>query len=513
MSLEHNPRIVFCTTCKGRTEHLQRTLPESLAANAGYANCKFVVLDYGDSGELHEYFRYNHQEEPRLVVYRHDAPGAFHVSHAKNMAARCGMLEGADILVTLDADNTTGMRFAQFVADKFSEPKTWPGIFLCPDFPHIQSLPYGPERPLRGFAGRLAIRAQDFIKLGGYDETFDTWRGEDIDMISRLRRIGYHMRTIPNGFLKVIPHNADVRFKEYPHARELYENKRQVPIINARTETVVNHGKFGIGAVHRNYLNETIDLKPLPTRIFGIGMQKTATTSLHKAFQLLGYDAFHWGTGEAPLIWQEMNANGRSSTLEQWYALTDMPIPLLYQQLDKAYPGSKFVLTVRNETDWLKSVERLWDPKFNPTRWVWDAYPFTNTIHTVMYGQKDFDAQIFLERYRRHNAEVKAYFSGRPRDLLVLDIDGGYHWSYLCDFLGAPIPDAPYPFENRTVEVSRPASAAEAAVLMRACPPELPREVYPIQAGPPPLFAREIASDITIRERYNQWIRTGPNYY
>lgn len=445
------PRIAFCTTCKNRTPHLRETLPRNIADNADYPNCVFIVMDYGDAGELRSFLntQQDYIKSGRLVTYRHDNGAAFHVSHAKNMAARCGIEEGADILVTLDADNFTGYRFAQFVADEFnklaSEPARVPGIFLCPDFPYIQSLPHGPARPQRGFAGRLAIRSMDFIKLGGYDEYFDTWRGEDLDMIARLTRMGWSMRHIPNQYLNVIPHAAGVRFAEYPHAREYENNWQTLKVISARKATIVNFGNFGVGKVYRNFGLEEIRLQTVPTRIFGIGMQRTATTSLHEALSALGFDSFHWGRGEAPMIYHEMKKQGRSHTLEQWYALSDTPIPLLYKELDKAYPGSKFILTIRDEQKWLKSVEALWDYKRNPMRSIWDKYPFSHYIHTVTYGRRDFDPQTFLERYRRHNAEVRAYFKGRDEDLLVMDMERGAGWVPLAGFLGRPIPGTPYP--------------------------------------------------------------------
>lgn len=452
------PKIAFCTTCKGRVQHLAETLPKNLADNAGYP-CVFVVLVYGDP-ETSRYLSTRHQADiktGRLVVYDHPAANGFHVSHAKNMAARCGIMEGAEILVTLDADNFTRAGFApggvvltpfsQWIADQFQRAKCPDfGMFLCPDFPLIQNLPHGPKRPLRGFAGRLAIRSQDFIKMGGYDESFDTWRGEDIDMISRLQRLGYAMRHIDVSYLGVIPHNAEVRFKEYPHARQ-YENKHEVRNIGARTVTVANYGRYGIGKVHRNFSATPVELEPLPTRIFGIGMHKTGTTSLDAAFKILGFDSFHWGTGQSPVIWRQMKSAGRSPMLERWYALCDLPIPLLYRELDRAYPGSKFILTERDEGDWLRSVERLWDARFNPTRWVWNKYPFTNHIHTALYGRTDFDAPTFLARYRQHNAEVKAYFKDRPRDLLVMSEPA---WPSLCAFLGAMVPGVPYPKANST---------------------------------------------------------------
>jgi Sulfotransferase domain len=95
-------------------------------------------------------------------------------------------------------------------------------------------------------------------------------------------------------------------------------------------------------------------------------------------------------------------------------------------------------------------VERLWDPKYNPDRLLWDVYPFTNKVHTALYGRPDFDADVFLARYRRHNQEVLAYFKNRPQDLLVMDMSAGAGWPELCGFLGLPIPAIDYPKANHT---------------------------------------------------------------
>jgi hypothetical protein len=468
-----DPRIVFCTTCKGRVEHLAQTLPRNLKDNADYPNCKFVVLDYGDQA-TRTYLRTYHANDiasGRLVTYAYQSDGVFHMAHAKNMVARCGILEGADILVTLDADNFAAPGFARYIAAHLRD-----NSFMCPDFPLIESIPHGPDRPARGYAGRLAIRAQDFVKAGGYDEEYDTWRGEDIDMICRLQRMGHTMQHFDNRFLDAVRHNAEVRFREWPHAQKYEENRNEIRICAMRTETVVNYGKIGVGTVYRNigagvpyrdYIPEQITLKPLPTRVFGIGMHKTATTSLDHAFKILGFDSFHFNSGnEARMIWEEMNTlsrsrtleldhmASRSKTLEEWYALCDLPIPMLYVKLDLAYPGSKFILTVRGEEGWIRSVERLWSAEYNPYRWTWDAYPFSHRIHTALYGQKEFDAQVFIERYRRHNAEVREYFKSRPDDLLVMDMDAGAGWMELCDFLNMPTPNVPYPIGNQTTSAA-----------------------------------------------------------
>ena len=443
--------VALCTTCKGRLEHLRKTLPENLRACRGYTLdpvlAKCVVVTYGDQ-EAADYLKITHRgdiDSGRLVVFHYPVDGPFNVAHAKNLAARLGIEEGADILVTMDADNWAPEGFLASVAGMFSEKS----VFACPDFEHIRSLPHGPLRPFRGYAGRLAIRSQDFIKSGGYDEVYSVWGGEDIDMIERMKRMGYFPRTIPNEFLKVIPHNAEVRFREYPHARQ-NESPREWARIHSRTETVVNNGRFGIGEVARNFSPDLIRLERVPTRVFGVGLQKTATTSLDRAFGILGLDHLHWGTGEAPRVWREMTSTGRSSTLEKFYALSDLPIPLLYQELDRGYPGSKFILTIRDEGKWLSSVEKLWDYRFNPTRWIWEVFPFSHHIHTVLYGRRTFDREIFLARYRRHNSDVREYFRDRPEDLLVMDMDAGAGWEELCGFLKVSVPAVGYPRGNPT---------------------------------------------------------------
>ena len=461
--------IAFCTTCKGRTVHLKETLPQNLADNADYANCKFIILDYNSQDDLLAYLKANHLREiesGRLVVYSFREPGPFHMAQAKNLAMRCGILEGADIVVTLDADNFTGPGFAHYIADLFENEDEH--IFLCPGVFTNSSgrTVFAPGGGFvvvrnRGIAGRLVIRGQDFIKAGGYDNKFDTWRGEDMDLKARLLNMGYAARTIEPLYLNAIRHGSGLRFKEYPHAQQ-YETQDEVDWLNSTTNTVVNDGKFGCGFVFRNLglgpLEPPIELKTLPTRVFGIGLQRTATTSLHRAFEILDYDSFHWNSGNlARDIWDEMNQFGRSRTLEQWYALCDTPIPLLYKQLDTAYPGSKFILTITNEDKWLESMERLWNPKTNPNRWEWDVYPFTNRIHRALYGQTEFDREVMLARYRKHNADVIAYFKDRPSDLLVMDMDfgwplkGGAGWRELCRFLDKPIPSVPYPFLEHTV--------------------------------------------------------------
>ena len=447
------PTVVFCTTCKGRTNHIERTLPKNLRDNPG---TKFVLVDYNSQDHLSTYLAEKHMEDMifgQLVVYSYRGEHPFRMAHAKNMAHRCGMLEGADILVNLDADNYAGLGFADYVAEQCTGDS----------FLWARMVKDGDGRLPKGISGRIAVSRHAFLNAGGYDEKYETWSPDDKDFTARLRRLGYEPREIDPRFLQAILHTNKLRFREYRHAEEtaLCEESFHRDIFES-TATVVNFGNIGCGTVFRNFdFSTPIELKPVPTRIFGIGMHKTGTTSLHTALGILGFDSAHWKSARwAKRIWQEMNNGGSSRTLERSYALCDLPIPLLYKELDAAYPGSKFILTVRDEAKWLASVRNHWDHAKNPFRAKWNDDPFTHKAHKLLYGQKGFDAELFLKRYRRHNDEVWEYFKERPEDFQVLDMDvqdssilaGLDHlkWNHLCRFLDKPIPDVPYPVAFKT---------------------------------------------------------------
>jgi hypothetical protein len=455
------PTIIFCTTCKGRAQHIEQTLPKNLADNAGYPNCKFVVLDYNSPDHLQDYLR-SEVFKPlidsgRLVVYKFTESGPFRMAHAKNMAHRLGIIEGGEILVNLDADNFTGPNFADYIAEKFArfwdsnikmnQASIVPGTFLWANRNQPSHLRYP-----KGCNGRIVVESSAFLKAGGYDETkYSTWGPDDKDFHFRLRRLGYLGAEISRVYLDVVLHSDKMRFKDYPHVCVEMEDEEFQQVCDV--STIANSGKFGCGLVYRNpapyeghWAAHRVELEPLPTRIFGIGMHKTATTSLYEALKILGVDAAHWENAHwAKAIWNEMEAEGQSATLERHYALLDLPITLLFKELDRAYPGSKFILTVRDEIRWLQSVQKHWSPDHNPHRGNWGADPFTNKVHKLLYGQKDFDALLFLARFRRHNAEVMEYFRDRPADLLVMDMDAGAGWAELCGFLGWSIPSVAYP--------------------------------------------------------------------
>jgi hypothetical protein len=178
-------------------------------------------------------------------------------------------------------------------------------------------------------------------------------------------------------------------------------------------------------------------------KIFGIGLSKTGTSSLAHALEILGYR-----TKDYPGI-QRYTPGDLSSidpaVLENYDALTDTPIPSFYRELDRAYPGSKFILTVRDMDGWLHSCKKQFT--VNHAKAMNEAH---ERLFLDLYGTTVFDEDKFRAGYERFVQGVMAYFSERPQDLLILNVTGGEGWEKLCAFLGKPVPDMPFPKANVT---------------------------------------------------------------
>ena len=174
-------------------------------------------------------------------------------------------------------------------------------------------------------------------------------------------------------------------------------------------------------------------------KVFGIGFQKTGTTSLGTAFRALGYKMEGGGRKFVPAL-REGDLSQVFEVADRNDAFEDNPWPLLYRELDECYPGSKFILTIRDEKDWLQSVVNHLG--FGPD-------PMQKFVYGVGFPSGFED--VFLERYRRHNREVLAYFAERPDDLLMVDFSTGAGWEALCGFLGHDIPDREFPHNFRGI--------------------------------------------------------------
>lgn len=168
-------------------------------------------------------------------------------------------------------------------------------------------------------------------------------------------------------------------------------------------------------------------------RVFGAGFHRTGTSSLRAALERLGYRVCGSVATEEPDIAKRAREIA-FGLLDGYDAFVDNPWPILYRQLDEACPGSRFILTTRPSDAWIRSVSRFFGAKTTPMReWIYGA------------GSPLGNEARYVERFERHNAEVREYFRDRPGDLLVLRIAEGEGWRELCGFLGHEVPAEPFP--------------------------------------------------------------------
>lgn len=185
-------------------------------------------------------------------------------------------------------------------------------------------------------------------------------------------------------------------------------------------------------------------------KIFCIGFQKTATSSIAVALEALGFEVAPglWkrvdiGDYEPPLTREILLAMAHDQ-IPQYDAFADNPWPLLWRELDESIPDAKFILTVRDEQAWYQSLCRMFRSYRSP-------------LQDFIYGgtYPEDDEAGYIGRFHQHNAEVREYFKMRPGRLLELSVTEKLSWEPLCTFLHRPIPDQPFPHRNRAIDRER----------------------------------------------------------
>jgi hypothetical protein len=111
--------------------------------------------------------------------------------------------------------------------------------------------------------------------------------------------------------------------------------------------------------------------------------------------------------------------------------------PPFYKLLDSQYPGSKFILTVRDIESWSRSHESHFSAERGTD--INEKYQISNyALHRAR----------IVEEYLARNEAVQKYFSDRPENFLIMRVCDGEGWECLCSFLGMPAPSISFPRAN-----------------------------------------------------------------
>jgi hypothetical protein len=152
-------------------------------------------------------------------------------------------------------------------------------------------------------------------------------------------------------------------------------------------------------------------------RVFCVGFNKTGTRSLLNSFEILDLGPvascnmkltqgiFETGSYEEALRYARDYRSFKDRPWNVW----DM-----YIHLDERFPGSYFILTVREPESWWRSVDR----------WITVQKPSMGSIYRKHLRSSSPSKESMIEAYLRHNREITEYFDGRDC-FLVMNLEEG----------------------------------------------------------------------------------------
>ena len=187
-----------------------------------------------------------------------------------------------------------------------------------------------------------------------------------------------------------------------------------------------------------------LKLRPVRTaKVVGIGLPKTGTTSLGYCFRRFGFKHQTFDMDLALKV-KRNQIDDVLRVAQKHEAFEDWPWFLLYKEFDRRFPNSKFILTLRKDTEtYVRSLQGHHEREgIRNKDWVkphwWDE------VHGQEPAQWDYDYSA--RRYENHNRAVLEYFAGRiNKDLLVVCWETGDGWETLSRFLKKGAPDEPFP--------------------------------------------------------------------
>ena len=174
-------------------------------------------------------------------------------------------------------------------------------------------------------------------------------------------------------------------------------------------------------------------------------MPKSGTSTFHEAKLALGYRARH-NPDDGITKQQIRDGDYKLKVLSRFDVLSDTPVPAIFPQLDQNWPDSKFVLTIRNEDQWIASSRKA---GFNQSYARPKKGSKVDFYNSVLFGCSTFNEDRYPWVFRNHNETVMRYFSGeKSRQLITIDFTAGDGWEALCPFLEQSVPDRPFPHAN-----------------------------------------------------------------
>jgi len=199
-------------------------------------------------------------------------------------------------------------------------------------------------------------------------------------------------------------------------------------------------------------------------KVICAGAPKTGTKSIAKALRILGYknvydaeEAIEFALDD----WTETLSGKRDSfdqlmleTYKDVDAVVDLPHSYFFDEFHKYYPDAKVILMLRDEDAWYKSFKGMCDYAAKKY-WYMGGFKYISPSFYRFMKLQDLNFEmtvgsfvpnkiIWQKYFKNHNSYVREVTP--KHQLLEYSVKEG--WEPICNFLGKPVPDMPFPREN-----------------------------------------------------------------
>jgi len=183
--------ISFVTVCMNEDLQLQQTLLNNINDSERYGFLQFVIVDCSQGDYLQTWIKDNVTqfiEKGIVVYYRLCSVEQYNPVQAKNLAMT---LATGSIVCHLRSSECINGAFIEYINEVFHD---MPNIFLTS--PPVQFHEHSEEHPSGYLVGRLCLRKEHFMQVGGFDELMIKLGNDEVDLINRLELLGLERRNI-----------------------------------------------------------------------------------------------------------------------------------------------------------------------------------------------------------------------------------------------------------------------------------------------------------------------------
>lgn len=214
--------ISLCTPCMGRTHDLKEVMPSRIEAAKNSPPVEIVVVNYNSQDGLDDYLdSLVMPSGVQLTVRHYYGREHWHMAHGFNLAVLA----------------SSGEYFWLMGCDLFLSKNS---ISSIRELIQLRNNPWmmSPEH-----SGMIVCRKDIFVDAGGYDERFEFYGQEGLELNDRLRRRGHEPGYFPTNLIEVLPTSNIDKVKNYRikgnkttlsrMMRPIYEQCKQEQVLTA----------------------------------------------------------------------------------------------------------------------------------------------------------------------------------------------------------------------------------------------------------------------------------------